>query len=366
MKNSIGFIVLFLMALAMASPPEMPSAFYGVVTTASGTPNGQAFTASINGSSTSTVIGPTSTYSCGASICNYYMTISRKAGDAASSEIVFSINGNALQQKGTFSQGAIVRLDFPDVPQSYLACLSNCQSGDSGLGSSSSTGSSGGGGGGSSSAASTRSTTDVNVDVGGMQCTVSIEREMESSNTSSVLTTTLTNTGGSECTMANYVFIDTVPSDFAQMSEISFSPSYDSTVGAKVAYTFLTFAGGESKTLTYTVARWVSPRRASAFTDYSMSAMKPALSAPAPEQQPVVPAPVPTQPVAQPVKTVVAVPAVPIPRAITPPANVNLLTGALFDSNGGLSFGALSALAIASFVALAGLVFGLWRKIRRN
>ena len=142
----LGGIVLFLMALAMASPPEMPSAFYGVVTTASGTPNGQAFTASINGSSTSTVIGPTSTYSCGASICNYYMTISRKAGDAASSEIVFSINGNALQQKGTFSQGAIVRLDFPDVPQSYLACLSNCQSGDSGLGSSSSTGSSGGGG----------------------------------------------------------------------------------------------------------------------------------------------------------------------------------------------------------------------------
>ena len=232
--------------------------------------------------------------------------------------------------------------------------------------SSSSNGGGGGGGGGSSSAASTRSTTDVTVDVGGTQCIVTIERVMESSNTSSVLTTTLTNTGGSECNMANYVFTDTIPSSFASMSEISFSTEYTSASGASVTYNFPSFAGGESKTLSYSVARWASPRRASDFVTYKMSASKPAsTSAPQPAQQPIVPA-VTNPVVTQPVKKTVVAPVPVIPNAAAPKTNENFLAGALFDSDGSISLGAISALAIASFVALAGVVFIVWRKIRRN
>ncbi|MCX6769386.1 MAG: hypothetical protein NT051_01760 [Candidatus Micrarchaeota archaeon] len=124
------FLVIALLLCPMAfadAATQLPTAFYGIVGTSAGTPINQTFTASINGFATSTVIRPDSTYSCGESSCNYYLLINRKAGDNSSSEIVFSINGNMLLQKGTFSQGAIVRFDFPDVPQSYLACLSNCK-----------------------------------------------------------------------------------------------------------------------------------------------------------------------------------------------------------------------------------------------
>ena len=72
---------------------------------------------------------------------------------------------------------------------------------------------------------------------------------------------------------------------------------------------------------------------------------------------------------AQPVKkTTVAAPEVAaiIPSATAPKTNENLLAGALFDSNGNLSLGVLLSVAVISFMALVGLVFGLWRKISRK
>ena len=109
------FIVVALMLCLIASaetPPTIPMTFYGIVSTNVGTPDGQTLNATINGSSISTVINPSSTYSCGASSCNYYITINRNMDDTSSTEVVFSIDGKLHQQTGTFSPGAIVRLDF--------------------------------------------------------------------------------------------------------------------------------------------------------------------------------------------------------------------------------------------------------------
>jgi hypothetical protein len=93
---------------------------------------------------------------------------------------------------------------------------------------------------------------------------------------------------------------------------------------------------------------------------------------PAPDaqpQQPSSPAPVPTPapPVAQPVKkSAPAAPKAAIPGAAAPKADGNVLAGALFDSKGNLSLGVLAALAVASFVALAGAALIMWRKAKRG
>ena len=220
-----------------------------------------------------------------------------------------------------------------------------------------STGGSGGGSsGGSGGVESSTTSTEVPVDVGGTTCIVTISRTMQSTNTSSVLTTTLTNMGGTNCTMANYVFTDTVPSSFASMNEISFSPQYSSASGPSVTYVFPTFAGGESKTLTYTVARWASPRRADDFVTYKMTASKPA----APVTPPAATVPTPVVPVANP-----ATPAPELPVIATAPASAAatpLAAGALVDTNGVFSMLGLAVMAIVGLAVIGMSAFLLWNK----
>ena len=82
------------------------------------------------------------------------------------------------------------------------------------------------------------------------------------------------------------------------------------------------------------------------------------------------PASIPAQApaVAQPAKAAVAasLEAPAIPSAAAPGANESVLSGALFDSNWSIPIGVLAALAMASFVALAGAVFLVWRKTKRS
>jgi len=142
---------------------------------------------------------------------------------------------------------------------------------------SSSSGNTGGGGsgGGSGSATPPAQTTDeYEVDIGNDNyCTVSIKREIASTDLLSVLTTTLENTEDN-CTMQDYVFADTIPSTFAAMADINFSPNYTEKQGWEVQFSFPEFAPGESKTVTYSVASWIPPSRVEDFTSFSMTAKK--------------------------------------------------------------------------------------------
>ncbi|MFA6328734.1 MAG: hypothetical protein WCY41_04780, partial [Candidatus Micrarchaeia archaeon] len=143
----------------------------------------------------------------------------------------------------------------------------------------SSGGSSNGGGssgsGGSSGATSLKQSSIVNVDVGlGKTCPVAITREMASATNLSTLTTTLENTGGSDCSMTDFVFADTILSDFPALNTIVFNPAYASQSGWEVTFSFPTFASGESKTLTYSANQWIKTSLAKNFTAYTMTAKK--------------------------------------------------------------------------------------------
>ena len=144
-------------------------------------------------------------------------------------------------------------------------------------------GDSGGGSvGGGSSSASVKQSATLNVDVGlGKTCEVTITREMASATNISTLTTTLENVGGSECAMTEFVFADTIPSDFPAFNEVTFNPQYASRDGWMVAFNFPTFAAGESKTLTYSANQWINALLAKNFTVYTMSAKKQAATQPA-------------------------------------------------------------------------------------
>ncbi|MCX6771838.1 MAG: hypothetical protein NTX79_07320 [Candidatus Micrarchaeota archaeon] len=212
-----------------------------------------------------------------------------------------------------------------------------------GGGSTGGSGSGGGSTGGSGSTASTKATSEYSVDVGsGNSCQVTVTRELASSNSVSVLTTTLENTGGSSCSLENFTFSDTIPSEFAAINEITFNPMYSSREGWTVSFNFPTFAGGESKTLTYSVNGWVGSSRVKNFTIYEMSANK---------KQPAAAPTTPTTPAAQQNTTWIptklpAAPSQPVvqPAAPTPKPADN--TGALL----------LTALVVVVVVAgIAGL-----------
>src|SRR3989338_2182237 len=155
-----GLFLVLLFGGLFAAPPTFPTTFYGVITTTSGTPIAQNLTASIGTASTTATVAGTSLYSCGTSTCNYYIVVSRADGDTSSTSISFVINNTEIGT-GTFSEGAVIRLDFTGVSGSVLACLANCTNattttttttgGNSGGG--------GGGGGGGSSSSTTESET---------------------------------------------------------------------------------------------------------------------------------------------------------------------------------------------------------------
>ena len=155
---------------------------------------------------------------------------------------------------------------------------------------SSGSGSTGGGSGGSmggstgSSPESSSNTADYLLDVGSKQCKVTLSRDMESTTNLSTLTTTLVNAGGEECRMSEFSFSDTISDSFAAMNEITFTPAYSLREGWKAIFSFPSFAPGESKTITYSVARWARTSSLANFTIYSMSAKAP-VAAPQPPAQ---------------------------------------------------------------------------------
>ena len=118
-----------------------------------------------------------------------------------------------------------------------------------------------------------KQTTIYNVSMGsGKTCPISITRSMNSTLQLSTLTTMLENIGGSGCSMSDFVFTDTVPSDFPALNTVAFNPQYATKVGWTVGFSFPTFAPGESKILTYSANQWVRPSLAKNFTAYAMSA----------------------------------------------------------------------------------------------
>ena len=437
MKNKT-ILCLALLALAAgcfadAQPPAFPMTFYGVISASDGSQaNGQPLVAMIGSTTASAVIGQTSTYNCGASACNYYITISQP--DGASPAVVFSINGNTLPQSGTFSSGAITRLDFA-VPSDYLTglvlqkdgngqataasnytlasgnyradmqngtiisggsawdgklrlpvvksasdysvqdgsvvaaidlgasgeldfskpvkitlpgmagkmagwargtgaltpitlqcnsqsnptnidapsqreCYINSADGNDLLvwtyhftvfaayapqaaspppsGGSGASGGSSGGGGGSASPASSQNSAEVQVDAGqGSMCPVRVSRELSSSNSLSVLTTTLVNEGGNGCALTDFSVTDTVDPGYFPPDKTAYTPSGASISGSQATFLFPSFQAGESETLTYSVKGWVKPSALSAFGTPALSAKKAA----APLQVPEIKAP---------------------------------------------------------------------------
>jgi hypothetical protein len=293
LKKLFAFALLALLAgtLYADAPPSFPCTFYGRVNSSASSLNGLVLTATINGSSANYTVGNTTTYSCSPDTCNYYVTVSRPSGDTSSTSVAFTVNSKSMGT-GNFSAGGATRLDFFNA-SCFLnlcsdgSCQATCGGGGSGGGSSGGSNSGGGSVGGGGGAATTKETATYDLEVGsGYDCQVNVTREMQSGNVTSVLTTTLRNIGGASCNLEDFVFTDTIPSEFAGINEITFNPQYSSQVGWTVTFGFPTFLGGESKTITYSVDGWVGASRAKNFTLYSMSAKKKEAAAPTTPTQP--------------------------------------------------------------------------------
>jgi hypothetical protein len=138
--------------------------------------------------------------------------------------------------------------------------------------SSSSSNTGGGASGGSGSATSSSQAENVVIDIGRANCTVSVERSIESGNNLSVVTVKLSNLGGTDCDLEEFMFSDVIPPEFSGIPDITFSPVYTYREGWKVSFPFPSFAGGESISITYSVPKWVGSSRLKNFTEYELSA----------------------------------------------------------------------------------------------
>jgi len=119
-------------------------------------------------------------------------------------------------------------------------------------------GSTGGGGGGESAYGFSTWSVDIYVDIGrGIICKVNARRSITVTENYTILANTLTNLGGENCTLLDFVFIDVIPYEFAPIDDIEFSPPYFSAKAATVIYIFPVFSPGESKVITYTVRKQV-------------------------------------------------------------------------------------------------------------
>ncbi|MCX6770173.1 MAG: hypothetical protein NT051_05895 [Candidatus Micrarchaeota archaeon] len=353
--SAFTLLAVILLSSLLYALPEIPTAFYGVITTTSGTPVGQTLTATIGSSSSTYVVGNTTVFSCSPSNCNYYLNAARPDGDTSSTNVVFTINGHIIGNNGTFSSGSVVRLDFPGVPGNYMACLltlcsdGTCQATCPGGSSGGSTSNGGGSVGGGSSASNAEASTSYSVDASnGKTCEVAVKRSLQSSTSKSVLTTTLTNNGASDCVLKDFMFSDTVPENFAAMANITFSPAYTLKNGYNVQFSFPLFTPGESKVLTYSVSSWIPTSRVNGFTVYSMSA-KPIAAAAAPKP-PETPAVTPQQPASQPAVQQPQAPVTTAPAATTAPPAATAPTA----KDEGILPAILSFVAIAAAVAIVG------------
>ena len=119
----------------------------------------------------------------------------------------------------------------------------------------------GGGGGGGGETKMTYSQTPSDcpsytqyVDAGnGNFCSVRLRKTVMTSENQTVLTTVVTNRGGANCGMEDFVFTDLVPQKLGPIEKISFSPDYNSLQNYTVRYIFPIFLPGESRTLSYSV-----------------------------------------------------------------------------------------------------------------
>jgi hypothetical protein len=148
---------------------------------------------------------------------------------------------------------------------------------------------SGGGSPGSSSSTPSSSSTSGVLNLsfaGGKVCPVQIDRSMSSSSNLTVVTVTITNIGGSGCDLADISLSDWIPPTFASVDETAFDPAYTMRDGATVSFSFPTFSGGESRTLTYTVHRYMQSSKFAAFGLPSATAR---LAPVAPTPQPITP-----------------------------------------------------------------------------
>ncbi len=134
-------------------------------------------------------------------------------------------------------------------------------------------GSTGGGGGGSPSSSEAYQTFPVEI-CSNVVCNITVTRSIASTNASSVMTTTIENLGGSACNLEDFIYSDTLPSNFADVGELSFSTPYTLRYGQNIVFMFTTFAAGESKTLTYTAPRWVPPSRIQSFGPPTLNAKR--------------------------------------------------------------------------------------------
>ncbi len=78
-------------------------------------------------------------------------------------------------------------------------------------------------------------------------------------------------------------FSDTIPSAFAQVTQVGFDPAYAGRNGATVMFSFTNFSIGQTRTITYTVPFYVSPARLNDFPAPSIAAVL--AQPPAPQQQ---------------------------------------------------------------------------------
>ena len=177
-----------------------------------------------------------------------------------------TINNTASASTTVYLFGAVC-----NVTASFTSTGSG--GGGGGGGSGGSGGGSTGGGGGGSIGSEAYETIPVEICLN-VVCNITVTRSISSTNASSVMTTTLENVGGSLCNLEDFAYSDTLPNNFADVDELSFSTPYALRYGQNLVFMFSAFAPGESKTLTYTANRWVPPSRITSFGPPVLSAKR--------------------------------------------------------------------------------------------
>jgi hypothetical protein len=120
------------------------------------------------------------------------------------------------------------------------------------------------------SSANTSRTVDVSA--GGTQCSVLVRRVLSGSSTLSVVTTTLTNNGGVQCNLTNFIFTDTIPAAFGDAGSVSFEPSPTSRSGQQASFNLTSLLPGQAKQVAYSINSFVPASALSAFTTYTLQA----------------------------------------------------------------------------------------------
>lgn len=115
----------------------------------------------------------------------------------------------------------------------------------------------------------------------GTACKVSLVREIMSGKNASVITNTLINAGGAECTLSDFRFTDVFPAGLAP-DTANFSLPYASLAGQEVSFLFPLFLVNESRSIQYSFGRIVPASWLKEFNRSEVSARQPAVPAPSP------------------------------------------------------------------------------------